>query len=265
MLPSAFAQADLIRAAHSLLKGKIWLPGSNATGNIPLCPLGQLGQLGPDRRDIHDGFKFTTGLTQYPALWGHNAELITTINVNPNGCLSPLSQAKPNRHLRKTEDLWPKAGRILLAERLWLKTQRLTTIRLETKVLSNVWWPFDYKTNNTDAEKALSLWLNSTFGLLILLANREETRGAWIDFKKPILNDLPVLAVDNLEPGKIKALSDAYDRLCKEELLPFPYMSHDPTRKAIDEVISQVLGLPDVTVLRDMLAREPVVCLKPLM
>ena len=32
----------------------------------------------------------------------------------------------------------------------------------------------------------------------------------------------------------------------------------------IDTAIAQVLGLPDFSVLRDLLAQEPVVCLKPL-
>jgi hypothetical protein len=264
MLPSAFAQSDLIRAAHELLKGKIWLPGSNATGNIPLCPLHTLGELGPDRRDIHDGFEFTTTLTPYPVLWGHNADLVTTMDISANGYLSPLSEAKKGRHLRKVKDLWPKAGNVLFAERLWLKTQRLVAVHIDKNALSNVWWPFHFNTENQNKQKALSLWSNSTLGLIILLVHRVETRGAWIDFKKPILNAMPVLAVDSLEPEKLKALSDIYDKICKEEILPFPYMNIDPVRKAIDDVISQVLGLPDVTALRDMLAREPVVCLRPL-
>jgi hypothetical protein len=73
---------------------------------------------------------------------------------------------------------------------------------------------------------------------------------------------LPVLAVDSLKVKQLKALSATYDKFCNEEILPFPHMAHDPIRKAIDDEIVAILGLPDITVLREMLAREPVICLK---
>jgi hypothetical protein len=97
---------------------------------------------------------------------------------------------------------------------------------------------------------------------MLLLVHREETEGAWIDFKNPVLTDLPVLAIASLKAKQLKALSKTYDKFCNEELLPFPHMAHDPVRQAIDEAITVILGLPDITVLREMLAREPVICLK---
>ena len=59
-------------------------------------------------------------------------------------------------------------------------------------------------------QKALVLWLNSTLGLLLLLAHREETEGAWIDFKKPILAKLPVLDIGPLSNDQLDELSDTY-------------------------------------------------------
>jgi len=41
-------------------------------------------------------------------------------------------------------------------------------------------------------------------------------------------------------------------------------MAADPVRARIDQAVSQALGLPDFSILREMLAREPVVCLKRL-
>ena len=264
ILPCAFAQSDLTRVAYHLLKGTVWLPGTGATGSLPLCRLGELGELGPDRRDIHDGFQLANSETSYPAFWGHDAPLVTTLAQSPNRYLSPLAKAKPGRNLRKANDLWPKAGHIVLAERLRLNTQRLVAVRLQNKVLSNVWWPFVSNDGNEQVEKALTLWLNSTIGLITLLSHREETEGAWIDFKKPVLTGLPILAVRTLEVDKLKVLSDTYDKVCKEELQPFPHMAHDPVRQAVDEAVTKMLGLPDISILREMLAREPVVCLKAL-
>ena len=166
--------------------------------------------------------------------------------------------------MRNVDLLWPKAGRVLLAERLWLNTQRLVAVRTETPVLSNVWWPMRLLEQNDDVEKALILWLNSTLGLLLLLSHREETKGAWVKFKKPVLAEMPVLDVRALGVDQMKYLVDAYDTLSKQPLLPFPEMASDPVRKAMDAAVSEALSLPDLSVLRSLLAQEPVVCLQAL-
>ena len=258
----AFAQADLIRAAFNLAQGKVWLPGQRVTATLPLCPLRQLGDLGPDVRDIRDGFQETQTVTPYPAFWGHDAEAVTSIAQEPNSHLSPLPQARPGRPLRQAAALWAQAGRLLVAERLWLKTQRVVAVRCPDPVLSNVWWPVYGPA--PEEEKALAIWLNSTLGLLLLIAHRQETRGAWVKFKKPVLSDMPVLDVRSLDQGQRKRLSDAYDVLASEPLLPFPQMAEDSARQLIDEVVQDALGLPDVAPLREMLAREPIICLHPL-
>lgn len=264
-MPScAFAQSDLLRAVHRLRQGRLFLPGTGEAGNISLCPLGQLGALGPDARDIHDGFRLAAGRTAYPTFWSHDTATMTTLAQSPNRYLSPLHRAKAGRHLRRASDLWPKAGRLLVAERQRLNTQRLASVRVGTPVLSNVWWPLALHQVTDEAEKALTLWLNSTLGLLLLWAHRGETQGAWVKFKKPVLSAMPVLDARALTPAQKQRLVNAYDGLCQQTLLPFPQMAQDPTRRAIDEAIAQALGLPDFTTLRELLAREPVVCLRPL-
>jgi hypothetical protein len=264
MWPCAFAQSELVRAVHQLLQGRLYLPGVGAKRHIRLCALRELGKLGPDRRDIHDGFRNTGAVTPYPAFWAHDASAVTTLAQAPNSYLSALSKPKEKRPLRRVEDLWPLRGRVLLAERLWLKTQRLAAVRTGEEVLSNVWWSFAPHKDADDVEKALVLWLNSTLGLLFLLAHREETRGAWVGFKKPVLEGMPVLDVLGLTDKQRRGLAQAYDRLSESTILPLPRMDSDPVRQEIDAVIRKTLRLPDFSVLRQMLAREPVVCLRAL-
>ncbi|MDP3062918.1 MAG: hypothetical protein Q8O40_06885 [Chloroflexota bacterium] len=264
MLPCAYAQSDLLRAAYHLSQGTLFLPGRGAVGTLPLCPLIKLASLGPDRRDIHDGFRLARGTTSYPTFWGHDASTMTTIAQTPNRHLSPRSRPERGRPLRKVTDLWPKAGSLLLAERLRLNTQRLAAVRTDASVLSNVWWPARLHQETESDEKALALWLNSTLALVLLLAHRQETQGAWVDFKKPTLSAMPVLDIAGLGALQKQTLVDAYDRLCSQPLLPFPQMAGDPVRRAIDEAVTQALSLPDVTPLRELLGREPVVCLQPI-
>ncbi len=265
LLPCGFAQSDLTRIAYHLLEGRLWMPGFGEQGQIPLCRLDYLGSLGPDRRDIHDGFSLSNSPTPYAAFWGHNAEEMTTIGQQPNRYLMPLQAAKKSRPLRRVESLWPLAGRILIAERLWLTTQCLFTVCLDQPVLSNTWWSFTLRANAKDhTQKALGLWMNSTLANIIFLSHRVETRGAWIDFKKPTLEALPVLDVRTLTENQMVRLAAAYDAVAHQDLQPFPQMAADPVRAEIDRSLAEVFGWPDLGRLRVILAREPVVCMRRL-
>jgi len=262
--PCAFAQADLVRALFYLLGGKLYLPGEGILpkkGRIPLCPLEDLGELGFDVRDIHDGFAVTRSRTAYPAFWGHAANRVTKLAQDPNRFLNPLSRARRGRPLRRASDLWQKAGRVLIAERLRLNTMRLASVFIEQKVLTVQWWSFVPGVDNEDHDKALVIWLNSTPGLLLLFGHRQETEGAWVKFKKPVLEQMPVLDVRKINKRALKKLTQAFDQLADENLLPFPEMDHDATRVAIDEAVADALDLPDFGILRELLAREPIVCL----
>ncbi len=266
MLPSAFGQTDLIRVTNNLIDGKFQLPASIEIKLLTLSKLENLGTLGPDRRDIHDGFSLSKNLTAYPAFWSHHTDDVFCLAQTANKFLSPLGRAKNGRHLRKVSDLWPLAGKVLIVERLGLNTHRLVALRTSERLLSNVWWTFSFSSaeKNDDYEKALVLWLNSTLGLLILLANREETHGPWIGFKKPVLAAMPVLSVIDLSDKQLQKLTSAYDKLSTQLIHPFPNMDKDEVRAAIDTSVAEALGLPDFSVLRTLLAQEPVVCLKRL-
>lgn len=266
LFPCAFAQSDLTRVAHYLQSGTVWLPGHGKVGTIPLAPLNQFGVLGPDRRDIHDGFDVTDNVTPFPTFWGRDAKSMKKLALESNMYLSPLSQAKAKRNLRKVEDLWPLAGNVLIAEKLRMDTQQLLAVRIDKRVLSNVWWSFalNETTDKTAFEKTLVLWFNSSFGILMLLLNREETEGTWLGFKKPTLATQPVLDLSKLTPEQLQTLSATYDRVADKELLSFPQMNKDDVRAEIDKAIQDAFGLPDISILRTLLAREPVVCMRRL-
>ena len=266
MLPCAFAQSDLIRVTYHLLNRTLWIPGYKETTEIPLCSLDELATIGPDRRDIHDGFELSDSRTSYPTFWGHNSEVVFTLTQEPNRYLSPLSKAKKGRSLRKVEQLWPKSARVLIAERLRLNTCHLVAVRTSIPVLSNVWWPIHFNLNvDTDRlEKFVTLWLNSSLGLLTLLAHREETEGAWIDLKKPVLEKLPVPDLRILSPQLLQQAVSTFDKISKYPLLTLPQMDGDLLRAEIDSCIAKSLEIPDFSVIRRMLSREPVVCLRQL-
>jgi hypothetical protein len=261
---TAFGQSDLTRVLLRLLEGQLRVPGSKASTPVPLALLGKLGSLGPDRRDIHDAFDHGSSPTAFHALWGRDADENTTLLMRTNAFLEPLARAKKGRNLRKVTDLWPLASDVMIAERVWLVTQSVMAVKLNQEALANVWWPYKLHSPSEEKSKALVLWLNSTLGLLLLLGTRLETRGAWISFKKPILNRLPVIDIPSLSNATINSLAAAFDQLALSDLQPFSKMSSDPVRERIDRAWTNALNLPDLKPVRTLLGREPFVGLERL-
>ncbi len=124
-------------------------------------------------------------------------------------------------------------------------------------MLSNVWWPV--RVEDVSHEKALAVWLNSSLGLLAILTQRTSTRGGWVAMKKADLEELPVLDVRRLSQTQVQSLSDLFDKMAEAEFERLPGMAHCPARRSLDDGMSAILGLPDLSKLRDLLASEPVV------
>ncbi len=253
-----FARADVTRSALSLLDDHaVRVPGEVTTATVPLCQLGEIGEIGPDQRDVWDGFERTDAVTAYPMVENHDTEKRKYLIAEPDKFLAPLNEPRRGRPLKRLDLLWPKAGRLLIAERLRLNTARMFALWSETNVLSNVWWPV--KVDDAQTEKALTLWLNSSLGLLTVLATRTSTEGPWVKLKKADLQELPVLDVRALDDARLAALADLFDELAEAEFARLPDMGACHARGRLDEGLARILGLPALAPLRELLASEPVV------
>ena len=253
-----FARADVVRSALRLVDdGELWIAGEDETATIPLCRLNELGEIGPDRRDVWDGFTKTDAVTAYPMVANHDTTQRTRLVARPDTYLAPLAKPPSGRRLKPIDKLWPKAGRLFVAERLWLETTRVVAMRSEVRALSNVWWPI--KVEDVSIEKALTVWLNSSPGLLTLLAHRTSTRGGWVAMKKADLETMPVLDVRTFSASQLQQLSSLFDQLARSDFERLPGMLSCPARKAVDDGLSTLLGLRNLDTLRALLASEPVV------
>ncbi|MDR3323728.1 MAG: SAM-dependent methyltransferase [Zoogloeaceae bacterium] len=251
-----FAQALTLRAAVLLAQGSLEVPGQAAVA-VPLCALRDLGQLGYDRRDIHDAMTVsTTDWSPYPSFWNHDASVVTRIGQQPNSGLTPRTVASRGRKLKEAGGIAASAGRILLVERTRTTTHRVLAVGFDEAVLGNTWWALKSEMS-VEQEKALLLWLNSTPSLLLMLARRVTTEGAWMQVKKPQWAAMPVLDVRHLAADSLSHLAAAYDDLSARELQALAKLAGDPVRAEIDAALSAVLGLPDMKPLRQLLAREP--------
>ena len=253
-----FARADVARAAFRLLNdNEVRIPGERETANVSLCRLDELGQIGPDVRDIWDGFKPTNSVTPYAMVEGHDTSQRRFMTTKPNKYLSALAEPRRGRKLKSAEQLWSRAGHLLVAGRPRLNTMRVAAILSSEMVLSNVWW--SVRTENRYWDKVLTVWLNSSLGLLTSLSIRNTTEGGWVAMKKADLQELPVLDLRLLSQEQIRGLSDVFDRLSDAEFERLPGMSDCAARRALDDGLSEIMGLPRLDGLRALLATEPVV------
>ena len=268
VLPSAFAQTELTRTAFYLRSGEVRVPGQGKTGEIPLTQLNSVATLGPDGRDIYDGFNTTNSTTQYDALWGMDADSVNSLTQQSNQFLSPLSEAKSGRPLRDATTLWGRAGSLMLPKELRLNTNSVVSVTLSNKALSNVWWPTRWdgsdELTNRAMERRLSLWLNSSIGILGMLSVRQDTEGPFVKFPKAWWKTAPVLNLDSLEPDDLRVLDELWDDVNNSTFSPFPQMNENSVRQRIDETFEEILDIDELGTIREYLAREPVVSNSPL-
>lgn len=263
MTGASFAQTEMARISRYLHDGELYVPGTGVVGTIKLTSLSKLASVGPDRRDIADGFNPTDTESVYKAFWGHDADSVKCIEQQANRYLEPLVVAKPGRNLRDANLLWSRSGELMIAERLWLNTQRATAVVMKTRALSNVWWPVQPNPigsiTSSSVAKIIGMWSNSTMGIMMLVATRVETRGPWIELKKPALQGMSVLDVRKLTKRQIKLIETGYDNIRNQELKPFPELRNDSTRRGIDDVMEEALGLPSLNTIRELLSKEPII------
>jgi len=217
----------------------------DAFANIPMTELGKIAQIGIDRHQFHDAFaEAQCGLGTYPAVYGGGEETRLRMLVKPNARIT----AKSSDVRAKCDELFSRfAGKLLIPDRLAVDTCHVISIYSDEPVLSNVFYTVKLRESKQEREKALCLWLNTTWGILSVLANRSETGGGWVHLKMTHWKLMPVLDVTGLSDGLVSKLAEIFDRYCNEELRRLPEQFRpndtDPIRKKIDTEFLDALGV----------------------
>ena len=98
-----------------------------------------------------------------------------------------------------------------------------------------------------DDAKILTLWFNSTINALQIFLNRVETRGAWMQFHKYVMEDLLVPDPSRLSKHQREVILQTFEDV---KDLEFPSFLDQleyghPARKEIDEAILKILGFEE--------------------
>ena len=258
---AVFAQSHLFKAHWNMFhEHKICIPVTNESRDVRLCRLDELGEIGYDCRDVMDAFdvdKTAETYSPYAGFWNHDAKKVKTIKQIPNSTLLPRENPLPRRKLKSAKQVWDKSGNTLLVSRIRTNTHRLIATSFEKNVIGNTWWAFNTTGLSEPQRKCLILWLNSTFGVLSLFGQRVVTAGAWMSIKKPAWSSMQVLDVRQIDQQKLKRLENVFEAVANQHLQPVSKLDIDPVRIRIDEAICAELDIPDISAIRQLLAREP--------
>jgi hypothetical protein len=126
-------------------------------------------------------------------------------------------------------------------------------------------WP-SIKLSNIEQEKALVLWANSSFGLLLHWWHANKQQAGRGSIGVSALASLPVLDVTKLSKEKLDKAVTIFEDLKHRELRPVNEIARDPVRAELDTRLAiEILGCPPemvapdgpLALLRQKLALEP--------
>ncbi|MEM2291049.1 MAG: hypothetical protein QW711_05380 [Candidatus Korarchaeum sp.] len=222
-------EPEIVKIGLKVLEGELIL-----NLRVPMARLQDIIlSIGIDRHQFNDNFKRVDTETPYPILYGGEEEVRRKMLVSPNAYAIP----KIERKRGDSSELYRRfAARVLLPNRIWLDTAHVIALFSEEKLLSNLFYSVKlFGEESPMLEKALVLWLNTTWGLLSVIMNREETRGRWISLTMTQWRNLPVLDVTKLDEDTLKRLSKTFDSLRDKVLRRIIYQfPSDPVRYEID-------------------------------
>ncbi len=244
---TAFVQGRLVETAVTLGRNGRFC-AKNVDLKVPIRPLGEFCNLGPYHMQIKSAkyglFRAveTDDPTRagHPAIWHHTSAKVATLEVSANARL----QDKPNVDREAQQELLARAGRLHIAGELRHAPQRLAAVITDEPMLGvSSWITLLLRAPKAGKEEALCLWLNSTPGLLLRIANANRPVLGRSRLPHEMAAILPVLDVDRLSEDRLEKAVEIFDDLKGEGLRGFAHLADDPIRRRIDSRLArEVLG-----------------------
>jgi hypothetical protein len=117
---------------------------------------------------------------------------------------------------------------------------------------------------DNESAKILSLWFNSTLGLLTLLSKSINNKGTWFNLKKNQLMNVPTLDTRTIAKSDKAMLLDLFNEIKNERFkcIPEEMLSaahNEGTRKRIDDAFCDILDINfELKRFYEMLAKDPI-------
>jgi hypothetical protein len=182
---SRIADISLAQTAYQLETEKhIWLPTMNKseTVAVPMTTVSRIGEIGPYHADINGKnangsirgpFEVSAikpnSVPSYPVLWSHDAERERTLVFDADCEGNPKiakTQGEQELIAAKIENIWNSASHCHFNRDFRFNSQSTGMQFTIRKTIGGQAW-ISIQLTSTEQEKALVLWANTSFGLLL--------------------------------------------------------------------------------------------------
>ena len=267
---SRIKDGTLAQVAYQIATyGLIWLPGvmRNEAISVPISAVNEIGKIGPVHWDItgnssSGGFRGPFNVERienqsaptYPVLWWHETkrERCMEFEADSEGILRQGKDTAEDKFAQdKTARIWSISSHCHFNKDFQFNSQATAMQFTSMKTIGGHAWP-SIKLANTDQEKALVLWANSTFGLLLHWwhANKQQSGRGRVVISA--LGSLPVLDVNKLSQTALSKAVAIFDDIKNKELQPINEITLDSVRAEIDSrLATEVLRFSPASVAPD--------------
>ena len=255
---ASILHADLAELIENLKQGRLKVPQTGETHEVPVTPLGELGSRGLLHRDIEEktvtGYKddgtpiwrgpfdiqaLESDAPTFPVLWRHRSSAQRRMIVKPDKEARIREGAE-----EKARNAWATASRLHFNLDFQVNSQSLAACITPQRTLGGRAWP-NVKLNNASNEAVITLWANSTLGLLLFWweGRLEQAGRSCLTITK--LPALTVLDAEKLSDEQRQKADGLFEILQNKPLRPAHEADRDETRQELDEgLLIGVLGLP---------------------
>lgn len=264
---AAFVQPWLAAVGKRIAVGEY-----GGLGSVPIAEIGSFADLGPYHMQVKNPKQglFTirerpSGETDpdwdlragVPALWHHKSGRNTCLAASADALL----ERRADRSRADQDEMLARSGCLHLAADLGMAPQRVAAVMTANPMLGvSSWISVVARNPRPGKNAALCLWLNSTFGLLLRIMHGNRPCLGRSRVPHELARTMPVLDVDRLQDGQLKAAAFLYADLKHRKLQGFTALAKDPVRRELnDRLCREVLGVDPkiVTDITEKLALEP--------
>lgn len=276
---------SLAQSAYQLATEKrIWLPRMRKLDaiDLPITTVSAIGEIGPYDLDISgdsatgevrgpftiEDLRSNRKAPTYPVLWSHDAERERAMMFDAD-CegLPRHGRNEAERALisSRVAAIWGTASHCHFNRDFRFNSQSTSMQFTRRRTIGGRAW-LSISLASEEQEKALVVWANTSFGLLLHWWHSNKQQSGRGSIGKSMLQSLPILNVAALKSGQLSAAVQIFDKMCNRGLLPVNEIDNDRDRRELDREFAQsVLRLPESVIsvdgpmysLREKLAQEP--------
>ena len=254
--------------AAALERGELWAEdGTRISGNVPVAVTREICNVGPQHRRIRgslgvfDGYHGHNEQAQFPAIWSLDSSIHSKLISDPNAWLVP----KPRQD---HTPIWSQSGTLHITPDVRYNAQPLMSTCTSVRALGvRAWHTLNvYEADplvRSRREIAMTLWYNSTLGMLLHADHSNRTQEGRGQGNKGMLEMMATLDVRKLEGWQLGEAQAIWRDFSDRKFQPFYQCAVDLARTELDaRIVRDMLGLGEdavtaVAKLRTLLASDP--------